>query len=269
MTRSVHLGCLLAVVLLAGCGGGQEINPFLTLAENLGAFDEDQGIQQPGGGGERLAAQFRRNMTVTLRNNHQTAELNVSLAAWINPGSIRSADQQDQLLAGGYVQLAREVRLGSAFALAPGTFVYNGGGPAGATPVVLAPAQPGGGNNPPTPTQRAFTFITPDVVLAFYQPPVSCDSVAFVYTRNGQPLTAVPVGGPEAPFAGSTRGGGYKTLAQVDVYQCSPLRPGLFNKLAGAGRQPNEYLEGETITIDFNEAPDAQGNFAVVTIGEE
>ena len=49
---------------------------------------------------------------VTLANNHPTAELNTSFAAWVNPNSIRSGQQQDELIANGFVQLNATVRLG-------------------------------------------------------------------------------------------------------------------------------------------------------------
>jgi hypothetical protein len=88
-----------------------------------------------------------------------------------------------------------------------------------------------------------------------------------MYTRQGEPLTATPVDGPTAPYGGATLTGGLKTLAQVDVYQCDPLRPGLFIKLGGGARQPDEYFEGEDVTFDFFDVPDADGKFAHVTIG--
>lgn len=180
-------------------------------------------------------------MTVTFRNNHTTAELRTSFAAWVNSSSIRSAQQQDALLSGGYVQLGHEVRLGTVFTLPVGTFVYGGAGTAGATPIVLNPGttttNTEGGGQVVVPASQAFTLITPDVILAFVQPPVSCDSVAFAFMRNGEPLTAVPVDGPTGPYSGLTGVGGLKTLAQVNVYQCEPLKPGVFLRLSGAAAE--------------------------------
>ncbi|MFH1746283.1 MAG: hypothetical protein ABIG44_04490 [Planctomycetota bacterium] len=268
------LTCMGLACLLWGClNQAQTVNPFLTLTETFGipsgtATDEGDGIGQ----GTAAAAEFRRDITVTFRNNHTGAELECSFVAWVGASSIRSAEQQDALFADGYVQLRRELRLGNAFTLPVGTFVYDGEGTAGATAIRLEPAQAGGGGDAGqgvVPTTESITMITPDVVLAFVQPPVSCESVAFVYTRDGEPLTAVPVGGAVGPYSGSTGQGGFKTLAQVDVYQCEPLRPGLFIKLGGGAREPNEYFEGENITFDFNQFPDADGNFANVTVGEE
>jgi hypothetical protein len=60
--------------------------------------------------------------------------------------------------------------------------------------------------------------------------------------------------------------GGHKTLAQIDVYQCEPLRPGLFLRIGGGTKAANEYFEGENVLFEFNEGADANGNFANVTI---
>jgi hypothetical protein len=268
--RSVWLGSLVVLVLSVGCAGtSSEINPFITLTDALGVTST--GTTDETGSGQGLLAQapFRREMTVTFKNNHPDAELRTSLVAWVSPSSLRSAQQQDALFADGYVQLSSEVRLGTAFTLPVGTFVYNGGGTAGAKSIVLTPAQTTtaaqGGAQTTTPTTQAYTFITPDAVVVLLEPPVSCDSVAFAYTVNGQPLTSVGVAGAVGPYSGATGQGGFKTLAQVNVYQCEPLKPGLFIRLSGA-RQPDEFLEGDNITFDFNQNPDANGNFGIVTI---
>ena len=101
----------------------------------------------------------------------------------------------------------------------------------------------------------------------FGQPPVSCESVAFAFTRDDDPLTSVPIAGSIGPYGGSNLTGGFKTLAQVDVYDCDPLHPGLFIKLGGGAREVNEFFEGDNVTFDFNPVSDADGNFAIVTIG--
>ncbi len=253
----------IAAAGMAGCTTLTERNAFLTLAETFGipteSEEEDDGT---GGGGALPDSVFRRTMTLTLANNHPSAELNTSFVAWVNTGSIRSADQQDALLRSGYVLVTREIQLGSVFTIAPGSFIFNGPGVAGATTVVLGPVQ----SSTRLPTTESFSLVTPDVLLVFSQPPVSCDSVAFYYTSSGDPLNAEPVADPESPFGGATLDGAFKTLAQVDVYQCSPLRPGLFLKLGGGTRQSNEFFEGENVRYDFFEVPNAQGDAAVVAI---
>ena len=271
MMRMLSLGCLGLLLVMAGCAGTQsEINPFVALTEALGISAAGTTPPTPGGGQVLSPTTFRRDMTITFRNNHPQAEVNTLFVAWVSASSLRSAQQQDALFADGYVQLSSEVRLGTAFTLPVGTFVYNGAGTAGATAIVLNRARTTtatqGGGQTVTPTTESITLITPDAVLVFLQPPVSCDSVAFAYMDNGQPLPAVPVGGAEGPFSGSTGQGGFKTLAQIDVYQCEPLKPGMFIRLSGA-RQRNEYLEGDNLAFDFNQAPDAAGNFGIVTIG--
>jgi hypothetical protein len=272
MTRKHVLCCVPLLMLVCGCTtSGRQLNPYLTLTEFLGVTavspTDDQQTQLSTGQGTLTGPTFRRPLDLTLRNFHPTAELNVAFAAWVNINSIRSAEQQDALLADGYVQLRREVRLGSVFTLPVGTFVRNGDGTAGATLVLLPPASAA---VPPdtaaTPSTQTFSLISPDVILVFLYPPVSCDSIAFYYSRNGEPLTAVPTGDPTSPYAGSNREGAFKTLAQVNVYQCDPLKPGLFIKLGGGQKLRNEYFEGENVTFDFNATPDATGNFATVTI---
>lgn len=252
------LGVFSGMLVLSGCAfglGGGEVNPFLTLTEAFGIAAGGGTTDGGGAGGTAAEEEFRRTMTVSFINNHSFARAELSFVAWVNANSIRSAEQQDALLRGGYVQLGREVELGSAFVLPVGTFVFDGPGYAGATSVSLG--------CPNLPSARdpfsEVTLITPDVFLAFSQPPVSCDSVAFTFVDATGGTVAGPVTGP----------GGFKTLAQVDVYQCEPLRPGLFLKLGGGGRASNEYLEGENATFQFNEQADADGNFAIVTISEE
>jgi hypothetical protein len=261
MKTRVMIG--LGVVLAgwcAGCGtGADQANPFLTLAEKLGGT-EGQSTNQNSSSGGAAQAQFRAPLTITFRNNHTAAELNTTLVAWVELSSVRTAEQQEELLNDGYIQLPQELRLGSAYVLPIGTYVYYGPGTAGGTPILLlrATADTGGGN--PIATSQSYTLITPDVILVYAQPPVSCENVAFFYTDQGELL---PSGG------GSTQGGPLKTLAQVNLYECNPFRPGLFVRLGGGARQLNEFVEGEAIAFDFNPGPDAAGNFCIVTVGAE
>ena len=253
------VGLLLWPGLACSVPSGSERNPFTTLIEVFGASSFVEEEDQTGGpGGVAADTGFRQTMTVTFANNNGAAELNVSFAAWVNVSSIRTAEQQDALLAGGYVQLTREVQLGTAFTLPPGTFIYSGPGVAGATPVRLLAAQSDDGGQPAT---AAFDIITPDVILAFSQPPVSCDSVAFFYTVDGEVLNEPRLG------AGATGSGPLKTLAQIDVYECEPFRPGVFLRLGGGARMPNELFEGNDVRFDFSAGPDQNGDFANVTIG--
>lgn len=263
---SVGLSLLMCVVV-ACQPAATERNPFLGFTEEYGVPTAQQTISTSGGSADSSAeTPFRATLVLTFRNSHPSADLNTAFVAWVNVSSIRSAAQQDALLRGGYVQLTRETRLGTAFTLPVGTFVYQGSGTAGATSVTLGPGQAAGGATAAAPTTRAFTLVTPDAVLAFVQPPSSCDSIAFLFSQDGVPLNSVPFGGAEGPFSGATSYGGLKTLAQVDAYQCTPFRPGLFFSRGGM-REANEYFEGEDITFDFNPTPDANGNFCFVTIG--
>ncbi len=259
------MGGLLALVL--GCDSlAVQVNPYLTLSEFFGVpIERETGEGAAGGLGTE--ATFRRQLTVTFNNNNTDAEVDTSFVAWVNVSSIRSAQQQDALLIDGYRQLREGVSLGTAFTLPVGTYVYDGGGTAGATAVLLGPSQAEEGEVLPATMSLALT--TPDAILVFSQMPVSCDSVAFILTDDGAPLTAVPAAGPEAPYSGATGRGAFKTLAQVSAYQCDPFRPGLFFRQGGGAPEPNDYFEGEDITFDFNLTPDANGDFCIVTIGAD
>ncbi|MBU0617164.1 MAG: hypothetical protein KKI02_05570, partial [Planctomycetes bacterium] len=221
-----------------------------------------------GAAGAALDGEFRRLMTVTLANQHPMAELNTSFLAWVSPSSIRSGEQQDELLENGYIQLDYEIQLGSAFTLVPGTFVYGGAGTAGATTVRLPPTRQdieGGAPDPSLAVERTFSVITPDAILVFSQPPVSCESVAFYFTIDGDPLTSEPLTGVGDVFAGPTSTqAGLKTLAQIDAYQCDPFRPGLFLRIGGGALPDNEFFEGQDIRIDFSPLPNPEGYFGVV-----
>lgn len=254
------------VVFVSGCAPFtvNERNPFVVFSEEFGVPGSGDATEQGPAGVGAADFDFRRTMSLTLINNHPDSELNTSFMAWVEIGSLRNAEQQDALLRNGYVALTREVSLGNVFSLPPGTFVFKGSGFGGATDVKLGPTV----RMSPTASTQTFDLITPDVVLVFSQPPVSCESVAFFYTVDGAIPTspAVPDKGAVILFEGSTGGGPLKTLAQVDAYQCSPLRPGLFLKLGGGAREANAYFEGENITMTFNAVPDAEGFFANVVI---
>ncbi len=274
LAKASKLILLAGAAQLAGCGVPAERNPFLSFTEEFGfsVLGDTQTNQGSGAQGAAAAARFRRTMTVTLANNSPTGALRVSLAAWVNTSSIRSADQQDVLLSNGYVQLTQEVKLGSAFSLPPGTFVFNGDGVAGASLIRLSPAggppetDPDGGAV--TPSTSQLELVTPDVILVFLQPPTSCDTVAFVFEQDGEQLPSEPISGVGGIFSGATGLGASKSLAQVDVYQCNPLRPGIFLKVGGGARQQNEYFEGENVRFDFFRAANEAGDAAVVTIGQ-
>lgn len=250
-------------------------NPFLGYTEEYGLARERDREERPPAGGIGEEALFRRDMTLTFRNNTAEADLNTTLVAWVNAGSVRSTEQEDALLRAGYSPLTQQVRLGTAHTLPVGTFVYEGGGTAGATSVFLRRAEATGGVGEPgqqageaLPTMTSLTFVTPDTILIFSEPPISCESVAFYFSgEDGAPLTSEAVAGFSGPFAGATGRGGLKTLAQVDVYECQPLRPGLFFSFGGV-RKANEYYEGENVTIDFYLQPRPSGHCGVVTVGQ-
>lgn len=249
-----------------GCPGLTiERNPFLGFTEEYGVAGQQQTAEGRAPGAVGTEEAFRKPLTIAFVNTCRGAVLKTSWVAWVELSSVRSGEQQDALLRKGYVQLTREVELGTAYTLPVGTFVFDGPGTAGATPVTLPSAQTagseqqeGGAGQGLTPTSVSFELITPDRVLMFSQPPMSCDSVAFMFIG---PLGSAATG----PV---TSIGGFKTLAQVNVYECEPLRPGLFLKLGGGGRQANEFFEGENIRFEFNEKPDANGNFAIVTVSQ-
>lgn len=235
---------------------GPQRNSFLTLAETLGVALTPTDPDDDDPSGEDLIDEFRQPMTVNFANMNQDADLKFAYAAWVNVSSIRTAEQQDALLRDGYVQLTSAVQLGTVFTLPPGTFVRSGPGIAGATTEFIS----AGGSDD-------VTLVTPDVFLVFLDPPTSCDSVAFLYSEGGEVVEDEVTGDSFGTFGGATGFGGRKTLAQIDAYQCSPLRPGMFLKVAGGPREPNEFLEGENLTFSFFAGPqDANGNYAIVDI---
>jgi len=277
MRYSMLIGLGTAVCLALVSGGcpqnANQTNPFLTAGENYGSASTGiaGGDQGQGSSGAAAETRFRSTITVTLENYDTRNELNTAWMAWVNANNIRSADQQDELLSAGYVQLSREVAVGAAYRLPPGTFVYNGPGKGGATLVRIGPATPGASDNDPiVPAELEFEILAPDVLLIFSQPPVSCETPAFFYTRDGVPFDVTP--NPDFPgeaFAGAENDGPVKSLAQFDVYQCDPFRPGLFLRTSGGGRQANEFLEGQHITVQFFRQADAVGDSAFVTILDE
>jgi hypothetical protein len=263
---------LLSAALLAGCPGlsVDERNPFLTATETYGASSTGGADGGAGGGGTAAETAFRETLTITLANNEPDAELNTSLIAWVSPSSVRSGTQQEELLSNGYVQLNREVRLGSAYTLPLGTYVFSLGnlGAGGANVLRIDPASTADEDDTATATSLTIDMLTPDVILIFSQPPVSCDTPAFYFTLDGLPYDTTPeTGSLGAEFGGATSAGATKTLRQFDVYQCDPFQPGLFLRTSGGGRAANEYFEGDDIRIDFVRIPDAEDSAAFVTIG--
>jgi hypothetical protein len=264
--RSIWLGVGSVALLLGGCPTDQR-NPFLTLTEEFGSTSSDSdGNGGSGGGGSTASGTFRRSMTLTLENTEPTAELNVSVAAWVNASSIRSAEQQDALIASGYVQLTTTVNIGTVYTLPPGTFVLNGPGLAGATTYTLGRVR----ETPIIPTSREVSLVAPDVLLLFLMPPTSCETPAFTFTIDGFPVDTDPpvvdgVGAGIASSAGSYNDYGVKTLAQVSAYQCSPLKPGLFLKVGGGAQADNEFFEGDNVRATFFLFPDEFGNTAQIT----
>ncbi len=272
-----------APLLLAGCGllgTGAPINPFLTFTEEVAGVSAGGGTRNPSDGGnqgDRAQVVFRQPMTVTFTNAVANLGVQFWFVAFVLPGSLTNADQQDELFANGYTQLTRSVAVGNVVTLPPGTFVYagnfeygpaaesarGGGGLAQATRVRL---NEGGAA---TRTSAVFNIITPDGVMIFEQPPVSCDSVAFVYLEDGEPLTDNFFGFP-GPYEGATGNGGQKTIAQVQDFECVPFRPGYFLAPPIGGPGANEFSEGQTITVSFNAIatpPTRAGVFATKVFG--
>jgi hypothetical protein len=253
-----------ALIALTACtsqpSGGNEgtaagvRDPFLAYFDTFGFPVTDTaagGGTTTGGGaqpGTLAAPTFRQTMTLTFRNTAADLDLRTRFIAWVELGSVTSGEEQDALLENGYAQTARPLQIGSVFSLPVGTFIFNGQRTPFPHEVNLGAA---GGNADPT---TEFNLITPDVILVFLQPPVSCDSVGFEFSDNGV----------VAPGS-STDIGGRKTLAQFDVYQCDPLRPGLFYRSTGGTPEANEYTEGASVSITFSPAT-AGDAFATVSI---
>lgn len=231
-------------------------NAFLTYIESFALESIDTSatdgstLDSGSGQGSLSAPVFRQPMTLTFTNNNADASLEANFLAWVDLSSVESGEQQDALIENGYVQVSRTIQIGTVFELPVGTFVFNGDRGSSPSELNLAPA---GGQGS---SVAALQFITPDVILLFSEPPVSCDSVAFVFADDD--LINI---GPSASR------GGRKTLAQVGPYQCDPLRPGLFYRAQGGQLQANEYREGDAVTFSFFANPSPAGAFATVTIG--
>ena len=280
MMRWIAISSVCAVLFLGGLGcltsaNQTSANPFVVLTEQqlIESNAETPGGGTSAGGGTAAETIFRAVMTVSFANNHPYADLDFNFIAWVDPGSIHSADDQDELWDSGYIQLSRTLDLGLAYSLAPGTFVYSPEGTPAATHVTLltaageltADAETGAAAaEGVTPSESSFTLVTPDAILVFLDPPDSCDSVAFEYSDEGDVLTSNPISGVSGVFGGATTSGGFKTLAQVDVYQCDPFQPGVFLKPGGGGRQANQYFEGEDARFAFYAGASADGDFATV-----
>ena len=242
-------------------------NAFLTLAEEFGAESSPTAITEPtdttggsAGSGTSADAFFRQEMSLTLQNNDTTADLNVSLAAWILPSSLISTAQEDLLINAGFVPTTRLTAIGT-LEIPVGAFVRNGGGFAGTENLSIAPMQ-----------AEQFTIVTPDVLLIYNDLPRSCESVAFEYQIGGEPVPSrliVPgdsIGGETNNSSlGATNSGGRKTLAQIDAYQCTPFMPGLYFRPGGGARSNNEFFEGQGVRVDFNLNVQDNGQAAFVT----
>lgn len=243
--RLLLLGTL--VLMFGGCPSStvSQRNPYLTYAEEFGAGTAARAGSAVNVGTSLSDATFRQFLTLTFQNAHPEAVLDTSLMAWVSVSSIRTAEQQDALLRGGYSQLTQPMEIGSAYTLPVGTFVYTGPGGETRIPINLDPLE-----------SLTYDIITPDAILVFSHPPVSCDSVAFSFAIDG----VVPTG----PATSSV--GGYKTLAQISAYQCQPFEPGLFLRRTGGQTAPNEFTEGQAVTYTFQQGS-TNGAFAVVSFG--
>lgn len=259
--RTLAIGSL---ALLTSACTPELKNAFIAVTEEFGNLSSSDSGSGGGSGGESSGsgtARFRDSMTITFTNVMQdpalleivNPELNTSLVAWVLPSSIRSADQQDALLNDGYVATVSEIKIGTAFTLPPGTFVLNGAGTAGARKVLLGQGE-----------SETITFITPDAILIYDQPPTTCDSVAFYFTENGFLLDEFLPGDYTYPDALTL--GSRKPLALVDAYACQPLRPGLFLRTTGAASGSNEYSEGQDVDVQFTLTPFATGFCTQITI---
>lgn len=284
MIRATKLGLVcLAVAATWGCGQAVDAtsrNAFLTLTQTFGSdLIPDADGDGIGGGAPVDPLDFRAPMTITLMNMTTTGDLSVKLAAWVNLSSVRTEVQEDALFRSGYVRLQEDVEIGTVFKLPAGTFVLGGGGLAGARSIFLRAADgppdfgedPGGEQVDFTPRVLTLEFVTPDVILLFDAPPISCDSVGFRFTAEGQTLTDTSISAVGDVWGGATSVGGQKTLAQYSAYQCSPFLPGLHLKQSGGAFASNEYLEGDSITVQFTRFvfPNTGGIAAQVTIGGE
>ncbi len=278
--KTMLLGAVSAASLMLGCASSADsgTNAFLSLAQLLGRTTSGSNGGSSGGG-TATPGFFRESSRIQFQNNNTVFEVNFSFVAWVNVSSIRSADQQDALFSNGYVQLTSSVQIGTAVSLPPGTFVFNGPGKAGATLLRIPPGEcreiRSTGAMECGSTSGA-SLISPDGILVFADPPVSCDSAAFEFTEDGFPVTdirflAVASEITGVLFEGATGTGPIKTLQQVQGYQCNPFMPGYFLRdtqgATTAADAQNLYLEGDSITFSFDIVPEmTTGFYATVTI---
>jgi hypothetical protein len=314
MTKSALGVLVLGSGLLLGCPGGDVVNPFLTLIEQefipFNAEDDVDGELvggaqdgvAGGGGVTEVDDRFRDSQTITFNNNSARGDLEFNFLAWVNATSIQDDDDREALLNSNYIELDEEVRIGRAFILAPGTFVYNGGGVNGNRRFRIprgTDASTEGATNDPgevedidaediggitvggggdlnsvagvadAPVSQQLILATPDRILIYLDAPDSCDSTAFVFVDQGEILSDLE----ESP---SSRFGPFKPLAAAEYIQCDPLVPALALKVGGGTRLANEYFEGELITLDFFLTPIVrsgdlrdinQANFLFATFG--
>jgi hypothetical protein len=269
---SLILVALAGAALLGGCPGNEATsigNPFATLTDiglvQVNVDNDDTEVPSVGAiEGEDVSRTFRQPMTVTFQNFNTQRELLSNFLAWVEPGSVTTEAQRDALVSSGYVLVEDSIDIGSAFTLVRGTYLYQGTAGANLERIELGEFGATGG----IPSERSLTLVTPDVILLALEPPVSCDSVAFRFVDQGDVITetrgdsqadagAVPDGG--ILWANATNVGVNKTLAQVDAYQCSPFRPGLFLRVGGGARDVNEFVEGDEVIFEFYRFPVSAG----------
>lgn len=272
VVKQLAVTLVAGVAGIAGCGlSSAPADPFSIYTDQFGRnLVSNNNQSSSGGSGSSATTTFRQTMTLTLANHDGLYELNSMFAAWVLPNSFTSAEQQDQLLTAGYVQLTSEAKIGSVYTLPAGTFVFNGAGNAGSTNFTI-PHGTAASSDPASAVTAAsiqFSFPSPDVLLVYLAPPTSCDSPAFVFTESGSVADVFHYGAEIYGGSIATIDGPTKTLSQIDAYQCSPFKPGLFLRKGGGSRADNEFFEGNGVTFDFFRVADpTTQTAALVTIG--
>ncbi len=267
--RILQLSILAAITTSFGCldaglDDNTQINPFLTLVQQnlLESNAPTTGGGTTGGvGSGQAVTRFRQDVTVTFVNGAIEEELHFNFLAWVNPSSISTAAQQDELFDSGYVQLTEEVEVGAAFILPVGTFVWSRDDSGLAERFVIPPraealfpadgdpifrAGEGGESGIADPIEQSVNFITPDVMLVFLNPPVSCESIAFSFSEQ-EDVTL------------------FGTLARVDAYECAPFQPGLFLQTSGGQTGANQFFEGDEVRFSFAPAGIRAGRLVAVS----
>lgn len=255
-------------------------NPFATLTENglveANIETESSEISTGAAVGEDANLAFRDRLTVTFINNATDRELSTNFIAWVEPGNVRTETQRDSLISSGYIEIEQGITLGAAYSLVAGTFVYQGSGGSGLERVQLGAS---GAGQTVIPSELVISLVTPDVLLVYLDPPVSCASTAFRFLDEGDLITEVFAGGLGGTdgaviFGSASNTGPNKTLGQIDVYSCDPFQPGMFFRQGGGLQQSNEFIEGDDITFTFLTRPvdengniSANGNACLVTTG--